>query len=263
MNLALPELSPGTFPTFENRRRWQQRPHADPVMRHRWRNLLFLHWRCEPEVIQSCLPAGLTVDTFDGSAWMAIVPFEMRRIRPCWSPIVPYISNFLELNLRTYVVDRQGTPGVWFVSLNTNRLLAVALGRGWFRLPYFWCGMRSRTDKSGWTDYSWWRFHGSDQKVHQLRYRPHGQPAPAKDETLEFFLVERYVLFTTLSDGRLASGQVHHVPYPVQPVDVAIWDDRQFTIDGYPRPGRPPDHALFSSGVDVEVFGLEPMNGSP
>jgi hypothetical protein len=224
---------------------------------------LFLHWRCDPEILQERLPPGLTVDTFDDSAWMAIVPFEMRTIRPRSLPAVPYISNFLELNLRTYVFDENGTPGVWFFSLNANRSLAAMVGRGWFRLPYFWCRMKCVTDRAGWIDYRCRRFSDPQKRTCRFKYRPtgdpEGAPAQAADGTLEFFLVERYILFAALPDGRRATGQVHHAPYPVQPADVEIWDEGQFAIDGFPAPGRPPDHVLFSPGVDVEVFGLKPI----
>src|SRR5262245_18657101 len=124
------------LPNLEERDVWRTRPKEPPVMLHTWKRLLFLHWRMDLDVVQGCLPDGLTVDAFDGSAWVAIVPFEMRNSRPIWSPVIPHVSNFLELNLRTYVVDRNGTPGVWFLSLSANRRLAVAWGRNRFRLPY-------------------------------------------------------------------------------------------------------------------------------
>lgn len=240
-------------------------------MLHTWKRLLFLHWRVDPGCVQARLPAGLTVETYDGSAWMGIVPFEMRRIRPRWAPAFPHLSNFLELNLRTYVTNEWGTPGVWFFSLNANRRLAVALGRKCFSLPYHRCQMRCVTDRDGWIDYACRRLSDPEGRDCRFRYRPAGEPAPTEVGTLEFFLVERYILFAQRRDGALATGQVHHVPYPVQPVELEQWDAQQFAIDGFatgdseslrrPMPDRlavrPPDHALFSPGVDVEVFRLK------
>jgi uncharacterized protein YqjF (DUF2071 family) len=107
--------------------------HPDPkqgtVMRQRWENLLFLHWRVDPAVIQRSLPAGLHVDTFEESAWIGIVPFAMRDVRPAGLPAIGPISNFLELNVRTYVHDERGVPGVWFYSLDCNQPLAVIIAR--------------------------------------------------------------------------------------------------------------------------------------
>ena len=85
-----------------------------PVMYQRWEKLLFLHWEMDPEVIQSTLPSGLYVDNYEGKAYVGIVPFYMRGIRPRGFPAIPYLSNFLECNVRTYVHDENGVPGVWF-----------------------------------------------------------------------------------------------------------------------------------------------------
>ena len=244
-------------PTLELRLAVRTRPdELAPVMFHTWRKLLFLHWRVEPELIRPLLPAGLTVDTFDGSAWVGVVPFEMREIRPSWSPSVPWISNFLELNLRTYAYDEQGIPGVWFLSLNANRVLAVTLGRRWFRLPYFTCRMSTSTDATGLIDYRCRRLVDPEQRTCHYRYRPTGRPESATPGTLEFFLVERYILFAMPPSGRLMRGQVWHTPYEIQAVDVEREDDQLFALDGLPRPNRPADHAAFSPGVTVDVYPL-------
>ena len=106
------------------------------MMHHAWRDLLFLHWRVDPERIQRTLPPGLTVDVFDGAAYVGIVPFFMCDIRPRGLPAMPGLSNFMELNVRTYVHDAQGTPGVWFYSLDCNSRLTVWGARRFFHLPY-------------------------------------------------------------------------------------------------------------------------------
>lgn len=244
-------------PSFEQRQQWQQRPAERPVMLQSWENLLFLHWTIDPQIIQQQLPQGLTVDTFDDAAWIGIVPFEMRKIRPSWFPAVPYVSNFLELNVRTYVYDENGTPGVWFFSLAASRLLAVQVARSLFHLPYYWASMRAVQDEDQWIDYRCRRYSDADKQVGSFRYRPTGTPAPADERTLEFFLVERYILFAELGNGKLATGQVHHSPYRVQPAEVSAYSEVMLQLDGFPLPGRPPESALFSPGVDVEVFGLK------
>src|SRR5437868_2527421 len=95
------------------------------VMFHRWEALLFLHWHLPPPRIQQTLPDGLTVDTFEGNAYLGITPFFMRKVRPVGVPPLPWFSDFQELNTRTYVFDRNGVPGVWFYSLDCNQPLAV------------------------------------------------------------------------------------------------------------------------------------------
>jgi uncharacterized protein YqjF (DUF2071 family) len=106
-------------------------------MIHRWEQVTFIHWRFDPEVVQRLLPSGLTVETFDGAAWVGLVPFYMRVALPK-SRSVPWLSRFAETNVRTYVHGADGTSGVWFFSLDAARLGAVVIARKTYRLPYFW-----------------------------------------------------------------------------------------------------------------------------
>ena len=127
-----------TMPTNAQRLLLRQRPVGRTVvMKQAWRNLAFLHWRMPVDVVQRTLPPGLTVDTFDGAAYIGLVPFYMRRIRPRFLPPVPGLSWFLEVNVRTYVIDHNGVPGVWFYSLDANQWFAVKIARRFFKLPYF------------------------------------------------------------------------------------------------------------------------------
>jgi len=227
-----------------------------------WSRLLFLHWRFPSNLIQELLPKGLAVDTFDGSAWVGLVPFEMRRIRPRGFPSVPYVSNFLELNLRTYAVDENGLPGVWFVSLSANRKIAVDVARWWFGLPYYWSGMSRRVDGDGWFDDRCRRFRDLQRRTCRFRFRPYGEPIEAVIGTLDYFLVERYFLFSDRTRLGLATGQVYHPRYLIQPVEIQVCDPCLFLLDGLPMPATPPDHMAFSPGVDVAVFGLRPVTPS-
>ena len=124
-------------PTNQQRLDACKAPPQAHVLYQSWKELLFLHWRIDPAVIQATLPPGLTVDTFEGDAYLGIVPFCMCNIRPRFLPVVPGISNFLEMNVRTYVHDEEGRPGVWFYSLDANQKLAVRVARKFFNLPYF------------------------------------------------------------------------------------------------------------------------------
>ena len=241
---------------LSQRLKWRERPDDKPVMFQRWQRLLFLHWTFSSEEIQPLLPPGLTVDTFNGVAYVGVVPFEMRNIHPWWFPSVPYISNFLELNVRTYVIDEFGRPGVYFISLNADRWIACAFGRSWFHLPYHWCKMNSRIVEDGVTDYRCQRRTSESNAESHLQFRKTGSPSPAEPGTLEFFLVERYLLFTMRS-GELCYGQVHHTPYPLQSAEVLKCDNAMLRLDGVPERPQPPEHIGYVEGVDVDVFALK------
>jgi uncharacterized protein YqjF (DUF2071 family) len=224
-----------------------------PVMFQRWCRLLFLHWAFSPEAVQLTLPPGLEVDTFDGWAWIGIVPFFIRDVRPADFPLVPGVSNFLELNLRTYVRDEDGRPGVWFYSLDANQWLAVCVARGCFALPYALAEMRAKTSENE-IDYRSRRY-GSKDTLHFL-YRPYRKLGEARFGTLEFFLIERYRLFALRRNG-LVTGRVYHSPYELHKVAVMHADPGLFGLNGFEIPSAPPAHAIYADRVDVSVYPVE------
>jgi uncharacterized protein YqjF (DUF2071 family) len=246
-------------PTLEHRLAQRERPNSRRAMYHTWRELLFLHWRYDPDEIQATLPRGLTVDTFDGAAWVGIVPFFMRNIRPVWLPTIPGLSDFQELNLRTYAYDRHGTPGVWFYSLDANCWPAVRGARLLYHLPYYWTRSRYELDRTtGHVRYESCRRGADPALACRFDYEPAGPQRPAGPGTLEFFLVERYILFAAGRD-RLYSGQVHHAPYRIGDAHVRQWDANVIELSVLNRPEREPDHIATCRGVDVEVFPLKPV----
>lgn len=223
-------------------------------MHQRWDQLLFLHWAWDAQEIQKRLPPGLYVDTFEGQAWIAIVPFFMRGIRPRFCPPVPGISDFLELNLRTYVHDDQGRPGVWFDSLDCNQSFAVWTARTLFHLPYQHATMTAHQETSGRIHYRSQR--RGDAQVSEFIYQLEPETRHAEPGTLDFFLAERYLLFSQ-TPGGLRRGQVHHVPYPLAQVKLEQWDSRLFALNGHATPQHPPDHIIGSPGVQVQVYPLQ------
>jgi len=226
-------------------------------MYQQWRDLLFLHWEYSAAVIQATLPEGLFVDTFAGKAYLGVVPFFMQNIRPRFLPAVPGISDFMELNLRTYVHDRAGVPGVWFYSLDANQWLAVKIARRFFHLPYEHAKMKSSRTGEGRIRYESRRTgEPANGAVCLFQYASGSESPPPAPDSLEFFLVERYRLYSHTPDG-LRRGAVFHPPYPLCRAEVTAWDENLLSLDGFAPTGRAPDHVLMSRGVDVSLFPLE------
>lgn len=242
---------------------WRRRPEGKVVMYQRWRRLLFLHWRVEAEALRARLPEGLYLDTFGGEAWVGVVPFWMDRVRPRFCPAVPGLSWFLELNLRTYVHDEAGVPGVWFFSLDCNQSIAVKLARSLFSLPYVHA--RQRGEAPGWGEaggearFESERCDGEAKAERSgFTYGAEGEAFVAEPGTLEFFLAERYVLYSrSARTGRLYRGRVWHRPYPLRRARVERAETGLFLANGLEAPGRGADHALVSDGVDVSIYPLQ------
>ncbi len=244
-------------PTIEQRLEMRERPAGGAMMLQSWTDLLFLHWRIEAKTIQNLLPDGLFVDCFQGDAFLGVVPFFMKNIRFRGTPAVPWVSSFLELNLRTYVFDRQGNPGVWFFSLDCNQPLAVWAARTLFHLPYQHASMKAEyRTKSAIEYHSTRRSAKGSGGTSQFSYSYKAETSLVQPGTLEFFLVERYLLFSLDRKGTILCGRVHHAPYPLCKMDVGTFQTDLFELNGLAPPGRPFDHAIGSRGVDVEVFRL-------
>lgn len=246
-------------PTIEDRKRACLRPDAPVVMRQSWKDLLFVHWHCDADLLQGTLPPGLRVDTFDGKAYVGFVPFLMRNIRPRFCPPVPGISNFLELNVRTYVFDEHGRPGVWFYSLDANQALAVAVAKRFFHLPYIRATMEAKRDGET-IHYRSQRLLEPEREWTTSSYTPGSPLAEPLPGSLEYFLLERYLLFSwNPKKKQLYSGKVHHSPYQAYSVEVENLSPWVTYYNGLSYLDEAPVHQVFSPGVDVDVFALEPV----
>lgn len=223
---------------------------AHPVMYHQWNKITFLHWRYPSDVVQPFLPAGLIADTCDGAAWVGLTPFLMEGVRPAGLPALPWLSSFGEVNVRTYVRDVQGRPGIWFLSLDAARLPAVLAARAGYRLPYFWSGVSVRNTGNR-LGYHCHRRHPAtnvwcDAKVEL------GMPlAQTGRGELADFLTARYRLFTVIA-GRLAAAEAEHPPWPLHHARVLGLNQNLLDAAGLPAPaGDPLAHA--SPGVPVRI----------
>src|SRR5687767_4272375 len=173
------------------------RPERAPLLRQSWQHLLFLHWDLPPEVLRPLVPAGLELDLFDGRAWVGLIPFTITGSRAPFTPPVPFVSDFHEVNVRTYVHHGGRDPGVWFFSLDAASLLAVAGARAVYRLPYYDARMRFDVAPGDPARYHFVSERRAPEPAPgcDLRWTTRGGTRPAAFRSLDFFLVERYVLY--------------------------------------------------------------------
>jgi uncharacterized protein len=233
-------------------------PDGPWIMTQTWHDLLFAHWPVELDLLRSTVPPMFPVDTFDGRAWIGVIPFDMTNVAPRAMPALPRLSAFPELNVRTYVtVD--GKPGVYFLSLDAANSLAVRVARLLFSLPYHTADMRVGAVED-WVTYSS-RRSGTTGPPAQFtgRYRPTGAPVPPRFGTLEHFLTERYCLYTTDRRGRAYRLEIHHKPWPLQSADAAVWANTMADASGCPLPDVPP-LLHFSRRQDVVAWPLTPID---
>lgn len=247
--MTVGDTAPGTCPYRVER----------VAMRHRWDQLTFLHWQYEPKHVQALLPPGLTVDTFEGSAWVGLVPFLME-VRSEGGRVLEWPFRFPETNVRTYVRDPEGETGVWFFSLDATRFAAVPSARSTYRVPYFWSEMSLARN--------------GDRMSYALRRRwpgPHnvtsrvsvdiGEPyLPGELSSFDHYLTARWIVYGSWG-GKVLKAYAYHDPWPLHRA-TARCADGLVAAAGLPSPEGPPI-VHWSPGVDVLIGYPRRLQGPP
>jgi uncharacterized protein len=234
------------------------KPERPWVMHMRWLELAFLHYPVPATSLEPFIPKGLRLETFEGQAWLGVVPFRMDQIQARGLPAIPGTEAFLELNLRTYVTDGVHS-GVWFFSLDAENPLAVRAARAGFHLPYMDAKMSSRVEND-WFDYASLRTHrNAPPASFKAKYKPVGDVFHASPGTLEHWLTERYCLFSADTRGRVYRGDILHQPWSLQVCETEILENSMAEQIGITLPNVVPV-AHFVKELDVKAWLLVKAN---
>jgi uncharacterized protein YqjF (DUF2071 family) len=192
------------------------------VMHQTWSKLLFAHWPVKPEVLRPLIPSSLILDTFDGMAWVGVVPFYMSNVRVRYLPPFPTTGEFCELNVRTYVMPKDGKPGVWFFSLEAASILAVIGARIVFHLPYYKAAMRLTTNGKE-VQYASQRTHrGAQPAAFEGRYQATGDVYHSQAGNLDHWLTHRLSLYAADRHQNIYQGDIAHDAWPLQPAEADL-----------------------------------------
>lgn len=223
-------------------------------MRMTWSELLFAHWEVPADTVSALLPAGVSLDTRDGRAWIGVVPFLMSNVTPRLCPPIPGLSRFLELNVRTYVtVD--GVPGVWFFSLDAASRIAVRVARATFNLPYMDASMSLNHVAGGVTQYNSLRTHRDEPAAsYEATYSAAGDFRNAESGSLEHWLTSRYCLYSANRKGDVFRGEIDHPPWSLAQADYAELTNTMGKPFDFQFVGEP--HVMCAAAVDVRAWTL-------
>jgi uncharacterized protein YqjF (DUF2071 family) len=220
-----------------------------------WEHILFLHWRVDPDVLEALIPARLTLEVMDGSAWVSAVAVHMNDIHLRHLPPLVHFEHFAQLNLRTYV-NYQGYPGVRFLRILAANRPSSWIGRKLFHTPYHNAEAWQRLEGAG--------FHflaQRDQSVFEATYTPDGTAFTPAPDSLEAFLTARYCMYATGWFGRLYRGDIQHSQWLLQPADAKILQNTALAHVGLPDLGEPA-HAFYSNGTRSVVWPMQRLSRS-
>jgi uncharacterized protein len=207
-----------------------------------WHNVIFAHWKVDEVVLKKLIPKGLYLDLFSGEAWISLVAFTLKKMRPHYLPAFPAFSDFHEINMRTYVV-RHNKPGIYFLSLEAQKTFSALLARLITGLNYY------KSDISHGPD-----FHESENRKRlfylKTRYNQ-GIDVSAKTD-LDRWLTDRFTLFHELS-GDIFSHDIHHRDWPLKTLKIETFEINYRFVDllisNYA------DLYHYSDGVQVPTWG--------
>lgn len=218
-----------------------------PIIRQRWSDLVFVHWRVAPEVVAPLLPPGTRPDLDrNGDTWVGLIPFVLSRTQffpPL--PAIPFFGSFVECNVRLYSVDDAGRRGVVFRSLDAQRAVPVLAARALFGLPYRWA--RMSLERSGdELHYRSRRIEGSEHPSSHVIARTGSAPV---DTELSRFLTARWGFHEHVR-GHTIWARNHHEPWTAFEASLEHLDDELLAAAGFPGlAARTPDSVLYSPGV--------------
>jgi uncharacterized protein YqjF (DUF2071 family) len=227
-------------------------PDGPWVMGQTWQDLLFAHWRVEPDLLRRHMPPQIPLDTFDGAAWIGVTPFVATGVRPRLALPLPGLSRFPEINVRTYATI-DGKPGIYFLSLDTPNPIVNEAARRVYGLPYFrsQIGVRRDGDRVRWESRRTQR--NAPPASIALEYAPTGPVLNAAPGSLDYFLTERYCLYRVDDEQRIVRADIHHPPWPLRRAEARIARNRVADEVGIDLQGEPELH--FAARQDV-VFWL-------
>lgn len=189
------------------------------ILKQAWNDLLFAHWPIARDRLRELVPSFLELDIFDNEAWLSVTPFRLSDLSPRGIPALPFISSFHEINVRTYVIYK-GIPGIYFFSLDANSAMAVGGASSLFHLPYFLADIQAENDR-GRLSFRSRRTRGGEAEF-EAKYSPAGRFFEPERGTLDYFLTERYCLYTQDSAANAYRVEVHHAPWQLHQAEAEI-----------------------------------------
>lgn len=231
-------------------------PQGPWIMKQGWNEVLLAHWPVNEAELLPLIPPGLELQQWEGSPWISITPFILDPFRVRGLPRLPFVNRFLEMNIRTYVI-RNGKPGIYFLSLEASSRMAVAGARIAAKLPYHHAAMSAEIKRENTIRYlSERKRRDAGDAVFHGEYRPTGDIFQAQPGSQVHWLTERYCLYTVNSGGEIWTGDIHHLPWPLQQAELRLEANTMTDFDGI-RLDSSPSLVTFAKRLEVLFWPIK------
>ena len=226
------------------------------ILLQSWENLSFMHWKVDKEILKKYIPKNLTLDLYKNEAYIGVIPFMMKNVRPRWGVSVPFISDFPEFNIRTYVRSKN-IKGVFFLTLDAQSIITRIYASNFFHLPYRYSRgfVKRKRNSFFWKSnriFGDYDLEGSCKGIEDARCAVKG--------SLDEFLLERYYLFT-YDQKKIKKGFIHHKKWVFKKAKPKIIKNdflQSFSLGI--KNVFSPDFCHISDGVKVKAWSLEDLN---
>lgn len=216
-----------------------------------WNSALFLHWKVSLDELVKLIPKGISIDTFNGECWITLVAFTMEKIRPRRLPSVAAISDFQEINVRTYL-SKDGKKGVYFLRIEAGKKVSTFVAKLLSGLPY----ENANIDLQNMSNpYKYFASNNNRNSKFDATFTI-GKRIANKTE-LDNWLTERYCLYLE-KNKILYRYETHHKPWVLDTVEnlnlISTYKIGNILLD------KKPDLAHYSNGVKVLAWNREKLN---
>lgn len=224
----------------------QHRPYPLPTGNYKyyqeWNKAIFLHWKVDYNQLRALVPEAFNLDNINGDYYISVVAFTMEKIKPKSLPAISFLSNFHEVNVRTYV-ENDGKKGVYFLNIEAEKLLACYIAKQLSGLPYQKANMSRGKNQF---------FSQLDSKNFKLNINFEIESKSNKKSELDLWLTERYCLFLNTKNGNYRYD-IHHKEWEIDDLKIAHLES-QYLLGKMNLQDTKPDLTHYSKGVEVVAW---------
>ena len=182
-----------------------------------WRDLVMISYEVDPVILGPLVPAGTSLDFYEGQALVTLVGLRFLHTRVAGIP-VPLHQDFEQVNFRFYVwrqTEAETRRGVVFIKEIVPSLSMTLSARFLLNEKFVTAPMRHEVTggELGWASYEW----QLNDRWNQVAARRNGPSGPAAPHSLEAFIKDRPWGYSRQRDESTLELEVEHPPWDIWP----------------------------------------------